>query len=256
MIGATPRLMLAGMAVVVALANIPAAQAGRASTAAQGPTVVTMIVGQRSVLRVARAVRANATSLRASGHMCAVAAGTPLAALAAYGKVGGPGLRIKDYGGCSRSNPAFSESLFVYQVGAERSRGADGWVYKVNGRVGSSGAADRSGPFGTGRRLRSADQVLWFWCHRGSRGCQRSLVVRASRTVRPGGSLQVSVLGLDDEARSVPVAGAVVKLGALTAITSPSGAAVLTAPAGPGAYPLTASRPGLVPAFPERVTVQ
>ena len=212
MIGGTPRLILAGMAVVVVLANIPAAQAGRASTAAQGPTVVTMIVGQRSVLRVARAVRANATSVRASGHMCAVAPDTPLAALAALGKVGGPGIRIKDYGSCSRSNPAFSESLFVYQVGAERNRGAEGWVYKVNGRVGSSGAADRSGPFGTGRRLRSADQVLWFWCHSGSRGCQRSLVVRASRTVRPGGSLQVRVLGFDDEARSVPVAGAVVKL--------------------------------------------
>lgn len=250
------RAILTALAVVVTVLGVPVAHAARPQTAAGAPVVQTMIVGQTSVLRAARGLRAAATSVRASGRRCAVAAGTPLAALAADRRAGGPGLRIRDYGRCSRTQAAGSGALFVYEVGSERNRGADGWAYKVNGRIGTTGAADPSGPFGTGRRLRAGDQLLWFWCQAGSRGCQRSLVVRARHVVRVGSSLQVSVLGMDDQARSVPVRGAMVTLGSATAITSSTGSATLSVPVSPGTYELTASRPALVPAFPERITVQ
>jgi hypothetical protein len=53
----------------------------------------------------------------------------------------------------------------------------------------------------------------------------------------------------------VPVAGALVRLGAAQAVTGADGVAVVTAPASPGALRLTAERAGLVRSFPVRVVV-
>jgi hypothetical protein len=83
---------------------------------------------------------------------------------------------LRDYGNCGRT-ARDSGSLFVTQVGPDRHSGQNGWVYKVDGRSASSGAADPAGPFGDGRRLRGGQRAVWFWCVMGARGCQRSLAV-------------------------------------------------------------------------------
>ena len=49
--------------------------------------------------------------------------------------------RLRDYGACSR-RARDAGSLYVRQIGPDRERGRDGWVYKVGSRAGSTGAAD------------------------------------------------------------------------------------------------------------------
>ena len=84
-------------------------------------------------------------------------------------------------------------------IAGERAQGADGWVYKVGRRVGSTGAADPSGPFGTGRRLRTGQRVLWFWCVKDAAdACQRTLEIAAPRTVAPGAAFRATVRGYDE----------------------------------------------------------
>ena len=41
--------------------------------------------------------------------------------------------------------------------------GQSGWVYSVDGKTGTAGAADPGGPFGSGT-LRGSQKVLWYWC--------------------------------------------------------------------------------------------
>lgn len=225
--------------------------------AASGPTVQSMIVGiGERVLEPARSITAAGTSLRVGGRGCAVAAGTPLAVLAAARRAGGPGFALHDYGHCGPS-PVNSAQLFVYSLGGEANSGQSGWEYKVGGLSGSTGAADPSGPMGDGRRLRSGDQVLWFWCEATSGGCQRTLSLRtAGATVARGGSLGVTVVGYDNEGRAAPVAGAIVTLGSDFASTAGNGRATLVAPSAPGRYPLSAARSGLVPSFPETIVAR
>ena len=117
-----------------------------------------MVVGKTRVLREAAPVKLRARSVRVGGRRCAVGRATPLSALAGTRLR----LRLRDYGSCSRS-PADAGSLYVRQVGPDRAGGPRGWVYKVGHRAGTTGAADPSGPFGTGRRLRGG-RLLWFWC--------------------------------------------------------------------------------------------
>jgi hypothetical protein len=144
----------------------------------------------------------------------------------------------------------------VKQVGDERERGRGGWVYKLGRRAGSSAAADPSGPFGTGRRLRDGDRVLWFWCELEGDGCQRTLEVRPERSsAAPGAALRVTVHGYDNDGDGVPVAGATVRLGDATATTGPDGTATLTAPAEPGRAELEATADGMVGSFPREVRV-
>ena len=229
----------------------PIARAG-----AGAPPVQSMIVGSRGeVLAPARVVLAGASSVRVAGRRCAVAAGTPLAALIARRRAGGPAFTLHDYGRCGGS-PANSGQLFVNSLAGQVNRGQDGWEYKVGGVSGTTGAADPSGPAGDGRRLRPGVRVLWFWCRSAGGGCQRTLELSAPPTVRSGGSLSVQVLGRDNEGRGVPVAGAIVKLGPDFASTAADGRATLIAPATAGRFPLAASRRGLVPSFPQVVAVE
>jgi hypothetical protein len=207
------------------------------------------VVGRDAVLRDARRVRAVKRRVKVGRRRCAVAAGTPLAALAALGIP----IRIRDYGACGR-RPRDAGGLFVTRVGSERNRGQDGWVYKVGRRAGSGGAADTAGPFGTGRRLRGGDRLLWFWCDmQRTGGCQRSLEATPDRsTAAPRETIAVTVRGYDDNGRGAPVPGATVRLGDAVATTGPDGVATVAVPAA-GRLRLTAEAAGMVRSFPEEV---
>ena len=216
-----------------------------------------MIVGSGGrVLAGARTVSAGASTVRVSARNCAIAAGTPLAALVGERQVGGPGFALRDYAHCGPS-PANSGELFVYSLGGETNRAQNGWEYKVDGVSGSTGAGDPSGPSGNGRRLSSGEQVLWFWCQATAGGCQRTLALSASsRAVAPRQSLSVSVSGQDNEGRGAIVKGAIVTLGSDFASTASNGHATLFAPSKPGSYKLSATRQGMAPAFPETIVVR
>lgn len=251
--------LLAG-ALVWAAAAAGARRAGApgpALAAAGAPAVQAMIVGRGgAVIYPARTISARAVSLRIRGRSCAVAAATPLAALAAARRAGAPPFAVRDYGHCG-SSAANSGQLFVYSVAGEGNSGQDGWEYKVNDVSGATGAGDPSGPMGDGRRLRGGARVLWFWCEAGAGGCQRTLAVTPARaTVAAGAPLAATVTGYDEEGRPAPVAGAIVTLGGDFASTDAHGRATLIAPSGAGAYPMSATRGGLVPSFPATVLVR
>jgi hypothetical protein len=211
--------------------------------------VTTMVVGKDRVLRDATAVRLKQRTVRVGRRRCAVGAATPLGALAGLGLA----LRVRDYGSCGR-RPADAGGLFVTSVAGERNRGRNGWVYKLGRRAGSSGAADPAGPFGTGRRLRAGDRLLWFWCRmQPSGGCQRTLeAVPDRRRTAPGDVLRVTVRAYDDQGRGRPAPAATVRLGSVSAVTGPDGVAVVPV-AESGRLRLDATAPGLVPSFPTRV---
>ena len=233
----------------------PPSPAARAHSGA--PRVQSMIVGRHGVvLSRARSILAGPATVRVGGHSCAVAAGTPLAVLAALRRAGGPAFALRDYGHCGAS-PGNSAELFVSALAGQRNAGRSGWEYKVDGLAGSTGAADPSGPAGNGRRVPAGARVLWFYCETTARGCQRTLTVTsAAASVTAGSPLQVSVGGDDDEGTLAPVVGASVMIGSLSASTDAGGRATLSAPTAPGSYRLTASAPGLVPSFPVEVQVR
>jgi hypothetical protein len=245
---ALPIALLALLA--AAPAPAAAAPAPREAEAAVA-TVRSMVVGRTRVLRAARTVALRARTVRVGGRRCAVGAATPLSVLAAARL----GLRVRDYGSCGRA-ARDAAGLYVVRVGPDAERGTGGWVYKVGHRSGSAAAADPAGPFGTGRRLRDGDRVLWFWCRTAGR-CQRTLTVVPERTtVAPGAPLRVTVRGYDDEGRGVVVGGASVRLGTARAVTAADGTATLNAPSAPGRVRLVASMEGLVRSFPEAVSVR
>jgi hypothetical protein len=231
------RQALAGLGAAALPLAVPSAEAAV-------PTVRQMVVF-RSGKAVTKTVRASRVLVRVEGRRCAAGDGTALAALVRSK----PGrLRLRDFGSCSR-NPRDGAALFVSAIGRDRSRGQNGWVYKVGRRSATAGAADPSGPFGRGR-LRSRQRVTWFYCRLRGGGCQRTLEVRAS--AEPGG-LVATVRGYDDEGRGVAVEGATVSAGGASAETGPDGSARLALTA--GAYRVVASKPGLVRSFAERVEV-
>lgn len=256
----TPSALAAAAVLFVALAAAAGAASGAvqaqpASRASAAPLVQTMVVGSSgAVLAAARAVTAASASVRVGHRSCTVASGTPLAVLAALRRLGGPSFTLHDYGHCGGS-ATNSGQLFVNSLAGQPNRGQSGWEYKVGGVSGSTGAADPSGPAGDGRRLRAGAQLLWFYCRASGGGCQRSLEVAAPARIAPGVSLVVRVLGRDNEGRSAPVAGAIVKLGSDFASTAADGRATLLAPQAPGRYTLGATRNGLVPSFPATVTI-
>jgi hypothetical protein len=231
------RRALTGLGAAALLLAPPSAEAA-------GPTVRQMVVF-RSGKAVTKTVRASRVLVRVEGRRCAAGDGTALAALVRSK----PGrLRLRDFGSCSRS-PRDGAALFVSAIGPDRSRGQNGWVYKVGRRSATAGAADPSGPFGRGR-LRSRQRVTWFYCRLRGGGCQRTLEVRASPQQ---GGLVATVRGYDDEGRGVAVEGASVSAGDASAATGPDGSARLILPA--GAYRVVASKAGLVRSFAEPVEV-
>jgi hypothetical protein len=227
---------------VTALVTAAAVPAGAPAAA---PRVEVMVAGKASVLAAPRLVRASATTVAVGGRRCGIAAATPLAALAAVRRGHGPDFRLRDYGACS-SRAVDSSALFVTQIGPDRNRRADGWVYKVGRRVPSTGAADPGG-----RPLRTGDRLTWFYCRgQSSGGCQRTLEVAPLSGA--GQPLRVLVRGYDDNARAVAVAGATVSAGAQTAVTGADGTASFPA-LGAATRSVQAQRFGMVPSFPVRV---
>jgi hypothetical protein len=224
--------------------------AAPAAADARGAVEV-MVVGKRDVLVPAKQVPLKQRFAGIDGKRCALGRATPLSALAGAGI----SFRLVDYGACSR-RPRDAGSLYVRQIGRDRAKGRDGWVYKVGRRSGSGGAADPAGPFGTGRKLRAGEQVLWFWCVKDARdSCQRTLETSAAGAVAPGAPLSVTVRGYDESGKGIAVAGATVRLGDATAVTGADGVATISAPATAGSYAVQASKPGLVVSFPRTVKV-
>ena len=228
-------------AVLVAALLAPAAT-GPATAA---PPEIRQMVVFPSGAAVTKEIRALEATVRVGRRRCAVAAGTALAALT-RSRVAR--LRLRDFGSCSH-RPRDGGGLFVSAIGSERNRGQDGWVYKVGRRAATAGAADPGGPFGNGR-LRPGRRVTWFYCRLRGGGCQRSLELKPR--VEPG-ALVATVRGYDDEGRGIPVAGARVAAGGMSALTGPDGVARLAL--APGRYRAVATRDGLVRSFAERVEV-
>jgi hypothetical protein len=235
----------------LALVLVGAALAAPAAAEARAKVDV-MVVGKSAVLAGQQRVALKARTARVAGRRCAIGSATPLSALAGTHV----SFRLKDYGACSRS-ARDAGALYVRQIGPDRESGRDGWVYKVGNRAGSTGGADPSGPFGTGRTLRDGQRVLWFWCVKDAADfCQRTLAVKpARRASAPGAPLRVTVRGYDDNGAGVPVEGATVRLGDATALTGADGVATLPAPAAAGGYRVRAEKPGLVPSFAVRHSV-
>jgi hypothetical protein len=234
----------------LSLILLAAALAAPAAADARGKVDV-MVVGRSAVLVPAKPVTLKPRAVGIDGRRCAIGRATPLSVLAGTGVR----YRLVDYGACSR-RPRDAGALYVSRIGPDRERGGDGWVYKVGRRAGSTGAADPAGPFGTGRKLRAGQQVLWFWCVKNrADACQRTLETSSAETVAPGAPLAVTVRGYDEEGRGVPVADATVRLGDATAVTGEDGVASVVAPAAAGPLELQAAKPGLVLSFPRTVEV-
>jgi hypothetical protein len=244
-IGTLTATAVAGAA--VAVAGIDAGAAG----AAASPRVDVMVVGRSAVLRSPVRVYARGTTVKLGRRRCAVGAATPLAALDGARRARGPSFRVRDYGACSE-RARDSESLYVFQIGPDRGRRRDGWVYKVGRAVPSIGAADLSG-----RRLRSGQRVVWFYCRMGgSGGCQRTLEVTLDAArVAPGAAVRAVVKGYDDLGRGRGIGDVTVELNGIGAVTAADGSATLAAPARRGRYLVSAQRDDVVPAFPVELKV-
>lgn len=256
-------LLVALAGALLASATTSAAAPARARLAAvdrasatSGPFVQVMVVGAGNVILFrATAISAPPTTVKTAHGNCAVAEGTPLGALAILNRFGGPSFALRDYGHCTGS-PADSGQLFVSSLDGETGHGQNGWEYKVNGRSGSTGAADPSGPFGNGHKIASGSKVLWFWCESFGGGCQRTLEVSTPASVGRGSSLGVKVVGYDNNGNPKPMSGARVTLGASSVLTGSSGRATLRAPSHGGSAVVHASRAGSVPSFPAIVNVR
>ncbi len=235
----TRRALCAGL-----LAALVVASPAVAAAPPDAPAVEQMVVF-RDGDSVTRTVAAKEVRVRVGGRRCIAGEGTALAALV-RSHVGRIGLR--DYGSCS-TRARDAAGLFVKSIAGERNRGQDGWVYKVGRRGATAGAADPSGPFGRGR-LKKGQRVTWFYCRLRDGGCQRTLALHA--TAEPG-AVSVTVRSYDDEGRGVPVEGAMVSAGGVSAVSDAAGGARLLLSA--GNHRLVAEKDGLVRSFPERVAV-
>lgn len=244
-----------GLTAVIAVAAVLAtAPATAATAAAAAPQVDVMAVGKLTTLVPSTTVTAKSARVRVAHRRCTVPAATPLAALLAAAKRAKQKVKLRDYGSCSKRS-ADAGQLFVRSIGRDRNRASNGWVYKVGNRAGTTGAADPSGPFGSGR-IKGGEQILWFWCHnRGGGACQKT--VQQQVTLVAGGEghrILVSVSYQDNDGNSQPGADAVVNAGVLTARPGPSGQSQFDLP-GPGQYTITSCREHLVCSFPTTVTV-
>ncbi|MFN8130555.1 MAG: hypothetical protein U0R70_03290 [Solirubrobacteraceae bacterium] len=116
-----------------------------AAPAAAAPRVDVLVAGPARVL--AGPVTDGRGGAEGGGgrRRCAVAAGTPLAALLAARP--GP-VRLRDFGACG-ARPADAGSLFVAAVGGAANRGQDGWVYKAAAASGRPAPRTSRGPSAT-----------------------------------------------------------------------------------------------------------
>jgi hypothetical protein len=219
------------------------ALAGTAAVPAQGAPRFEQLVVFRNGDAESETVGTKAVRTRAGDQRCRVPRATPLAALVRSHVAE---LRILDF-----SNSCDPASLFVNRIGPNKNRGESGWVYKVGNRQGTTGAADSSGPFGSGRLDRRV-RVTWFYCVFEEGGCQHTLGLRVRD--EGDGTVTARVTGYDDEGRGTPVAGARVRNGPQTVQTDAEGHTTFKLL--PGNYRLYAEKRGYVRSFTERVRVR
>jgi hypothetical protein len=223
---------------------------------AKTPKVSVQVVGRTGLIGGARDVVPKAFTLKVQSRRCAVPDATPLAALEQIRRSSDLPYTVRDFGSCSKRSSDAGQ-LFVRSVGTEANKGRDGWVYKVGRKVGTTGAADMTGPFGTGKRLRAGDRLLWFWCVQGSRGCQRTLeITPAATTVAPNARVGFTVRGYDDQGKGKAVKGATVTLGGQNVTTDAKGRATVVAPPLRGPVLAFATATRMADAFPAKVTVR
>jgi hypothetical protein len=230
----------------LALAAAVLAATPGAAAAAAPPRVDVMVVGKTRVLRSPVSVLARASNVQAGSRRCAIAAGTPIAALAA---LRAPSFAVRDYGSCSQTSPGASELLYVTRIGGDAAGGTRGWVFKVGHRaLGLGGANPRA-------RVPVGGRVLWFYCRLGLRGCQRTLELTGPARATPGAPVTFTVRAYDDNGKGGALGGARVRFAGASAITTVDGTATLTAPPAAGRPRAEAGAAGLVPAFPLEVRV-
>jgi hypothetical protein len=228
--------------VAMGAAAVFAAPAGAAA-----PRVHELVVFRSGSFKE-KSVKAGAASVKVKGRRCAVASATPLAALA-NSRIGPLGLR--DFGSCSR-RARDGAGLFVNSIGPDVNAGQDGWVYKVGHRSGTAGAADPTGPFGSGR-LRNGAHVVWFYCHMQASSCQRTLSFDQI-DAQPPGAVQVLVRAYDDRGKGIPAAGVTVHVDSASATTDQKGVARVVA--GVGRHSMYADGGGYVRSFDTSVALQ
>jgi hypothetical protein len=216
---------IALLTIAMALAAAPAAAATT--------KVQIMVVGKAQILVTPRTVSLQKRTVKIGRKRCGVPARTPLSGLLATHL----SLRVSDVAGC---DPA---SMFVKQVHGESNRGQAGWQYKIGHASPSFGAADPGG------KLRSNQQLLWFWCTRAN-ACQRTLAVK---TQFSGSTAKFHVVGYDDNGHGRSVGGATVHVGSQSLTTNSHGWA--TTALAPGHYQVYATKAGLVRSFPTGVGV-
>lgn len=228
-------------AFLITLALVAAA----APAAAAAPRVDQLVVF-RSGAASQKPVDAHATRVRVSRRTCAVGGATPLAGLV-NSRIAT--LRLKDYAACSK-RAADAGGLFVAGIGRDRNRGSDGWVYKVGNVLGTAGAADPSGSFGSGR-LRAGARVTWYWCRvtKADGGCPQTLTV--TRVSAANGTLTVRVRRYDDHGRAKPAAGARLHVGGAEAVADANGLARIAVAS--GTHSVWAEQPGRIRSFRVRM---
>jgi hypothetical protein len=213
---------------------------------AAAPKVDQLVVYKNGDARQKLEVSSAKTTTQIGSKRCAVGSATPLAALLRSGL---DGLRLRDYGSCSRRE-VDAGGLYVRRIGSDVAKGVNGWVYKVGHKVGTTGAGDPSGPFGHGR-LKPDAHVTWFYCHMGAKGCQRTLGIKLQTL---GGQVHVTVSAYDDQGHARRAAGATVFYGTTSAKANESGE--LTFAADPGPVNVHAERKGMVRSFREQIVVK
>jgi hypothetical protein len=205
-----------------------------------------MVVDRSGDVFGPRRVSASRTRVRSSGRNCRIPQGLGLSVLAALDRVGGPSFRSR--GSC--------DSIYVFQVGSDRESGRGGWVYAIDNKHATVGASDPSGPFGDGRRLRSGQRVVWYWCNVSGR-CQHTLRIRLStKSTSRGSRFKVRAIAYDSQGRGRHRSGVRVSIAGSSATTGSDGLATLTAPRKRGGHRVRARATGLIPAFPETLTVR
>lgn len=227
------RLVVSSFA-LVALASPQVAEAAR-----RAPTVEQMVVFKSGRATV-RTVKAAGLRVSVGSRRASVRTGTPLAALE-RSRPGRIGLR------------SFSGQLYVRSISSDRARGQSGWLYKVGNKLASAGAADPSGPFGSGL-LRTGQKVTWYYGSLEGVSGPRTLTLKVSAGPAPG-TARASVRSYDDEGRGRPEPGVTVKVaGGGSTTTATDGSAVVAASTGLRRF--TATKATLIRSFPVKATVR
>ena len=203
--------------------------------AAASPTVDAQVVDRAGKVVGPRTVAVAALRVRADGRTCRLRAGLPVGVLRALKQP------FRAEGSCS--------SLYISEVRRQRERGAGGWVYKVGRKLPGVSASAPSA------RLRSGQQVTWFWCKQAG-ACQRTLETQSATS---GDSLRITVRSYDDRGRGAAVSGARVAVGqgdAITVVTTGADGTATTTVAAGQRYEVRATRTGMIPSFPEEVAAR